>query len=94
MQLTLTPDVENAITQQANQRGITPQQLALESLRELFVPASVEAKEHPSTLADFLDGYVGVLRSSEFVEGGAQLSEQTGNMAGRVCRRVAGDDSV
>ena len=79
MQLTLTPDVENAITQQANQQGITPQQLALESLRELFIPALVEEKEHSSTLADFLDGYIGVLRSGEFIEGGAQLSENTGN---------------
>ena len=83
MELTLTPDVENAITQQANQKGITPQQLALDSLRKLFVPASVEAKEHPSTLADFLDGYIDVLRSSEFVEGGAQLSEHTGSRFAR-----------
>ena len=79
MELTLTPDIENAITQQANQRGMTPQQLALESLRKLFVPAPVEVKERPSTLADFLNGYIGILRSSEFVEGGAQLSENTGN---------------
>ena len=79
MELILTPDIENAITKQANQKGVTPQQLALESLRKLFIPASEEARERPSTLADFLNGYIGVIRSSEFVEGGAQISENTGD---------------
>ena len=30
------------------------------------------------TLADFLHGYVGVIDSSEYIEGGAQLSQDTG----------------
>ena len=34
--------------------------------------------EEPATLADFLQGYVGVLHSSEYVSGGARLSEDSG----------------
>ena len=34
--------------------------------------------EEPATLADFLQGYVGVLHSSEYVPGGARLSEDSG----------------
>ena len=79
MQLTITPEIETAITQQANQKGVSPQQLALDSLRELFVPVIRDKTEQALTLADFLSGYVGVIRSSEFVEGGAQLSTNTGN---------------
>ncbi len=79
MELTLTPDIENALTELASQKGMTPQKLALEGLRKLFVPASDHAEEHPPTLADFLNGYIGTIRSSEFIEGGAQLSENTGD---------------
>lgn len=78
MQLTLTPDIENALKEQAEKAGITPQQLALESLRRLFVSVNTDTEEKSPTLADFLDGYIGVLHSSEFIEGGAQLSEDTG----------------
>jgi len=78
MQLTLTPDIENALKEQASKVGITPQQLALESLRRLFVLGNTDAEENSPTLADFLDGYIGVIHSSEFIEGGAQLSEDTG----------------
>jgi len=34
--------------------------------------------EEPATLADFLQGYVGVLHSSEYVPGGARMSEDSG----------------
>jgi prevent-host-death family protein len=34
--------------------------------------------EKPATLADFLQGYVGVLHSSEYVPGGARMSEDSG----------------
>lgn len=34
--------------------------------------------EAPETLADFLHGHVGVLHSSEYVPGGAELSEDSG----------------
>lgn len=34
--------------------------------------------EEPATLADFLQGYVGVLHSSEYAPGGTRLSEDSG----------------
>lgn len=40
MIVTLTPDIEQALTEQAQQQGTTPEQLALDSLRQQFVHAA------------------------------------------------------
>jgi len=37
--ITLTPDLEQAVTQQARLRGITPEAAVLEALRDRFLPA-------------------------------------------------------
>ncbi|MEZ4711970.1 MAG: hypothetical protein R3A44_32590 [Caldilineaceae bacterium] len=94
MELTLTPDIENAIIEQAIQKGIPPQQLALEGLRKLFIPAIEDVEKSPPTLADFLSGYIGVLHSSEFVEGGAQLSENTGAKFTQMMRQKRAQDRL
>ncbi len=78
MELTLTPDIESAIKIQASQTGATPEQIALEGLRMLFVPGIEPADGPPASLADFLHGYIGVIHGSESVAGGAQMSEETG----------------
>lgn len=82
MVITLTPEIERALTEQADRQGTTPERLALESLREWFLGFGSRAVEEPAvgsrTLADALSGYVGVLHSSEHVPGGARLSEATG----------------
>jgi hypothetical protein len=39
MVITLTPELEAALTEQARQRGVTPESLALDALRERFLPA-------------------------------------------------------
>ena len=49
MELTLTPDIENAIKKQAIRRGVTPERLVLESLRMLFVTAETKLDEQPFT---------------------------------------------
>jgi hypothetical protein len=62
MRITLTPDVERALTAEARRQGTTPEQLALESLRQLFVPP--EASGLPAerdTLFDFLSDYIGTV---------------------------------
>ncbi len=77
MEITLTPEIEAALAEQARQQGVSPEQLALESLRRQFVVPSRsthKAMLH-GTLADFLAGSVGVLHSSEHVPGGARMSE-------------------
>jgi hypothetical protein len=91
MIITLTPDIEQALVAAARKRGLTPEQLALDSLRERFL--SPESEPSPAaeqgTLADFLGGHVGVLHSSEYVPGGARLSEDSGRKfaAGLVAQR-------
>jgi hypothetical protein len=80
MILTLTPDLEEALREEARKLGTTPEQLALDSLRERFVPgqAAGPGAEEPATLADFLSGHLGTLHSSEHVPGGARMSEKSG----------------
>jgi hypothetical protein len=80
MIITLTPDIEQALTAEAHKQGRTPEQIVLDSLRERFLcPESpTSPPEQPATLADFLQGHLGVLHSSEHVPGGARLSEESG----------------
>jgi hypothetical protein len=80
MIITLPPDIEQALAAEARKLGLTPEQLALDSLRDRFLAPESErppAKE-PATLADFLRGHLGVLHSSEHVPGGARLSAKSG----------------
>jgi hypothetical protein len=91
MIIKLTPDIEPALAEEARKLGTTPEQLALDSLRERLVgrgPFPSPAKE-PETLAHFLQGHIGVLHSSEHVPGGARMSEASGKKftAGLVAQR-------
>lgn len=89
--ITLPPDLGNALTEAAERQGTTPERLALDCLRERFVTQ----KEIPSlegeraSLADFLADHIGVLSSSEHVPGGARMSEDTGRKfaAGLLAKR-------
>ena len=90
MIITLTPDIEQAVAAEARKLGLTPEQLALDSLRERFLPPeSVSPAGEQATLADFLRGHLGVLHSSEHVPGGARLSEDSGRKftAGLIAQR-------
>jgi len=80
MIITLTADIEQALAATARKLGLTPEQLALDSLRErfLFPESEILPAENQATLADFLRGHVGVLHSSDHVPGGARLSENSG----------------
>jgi len=78
MIITLTPDIEQALAAEARKLGRTPEQLALDSLRERFLSPESEWPPAQATLADFLRGHLGVLHSSEHVPGGARLSENSG----------------
>ena len=80
MIITLTPDIERRLTEQACKLGLTPEQLALDSLRERFAHAepAITTSGGQGTLREFLEGYVAVLDSSEHVPGGARMSENTG----------------
>ena len=88
--ITLTPELETALNRRAQAQGTTPELLALDGLRQLYGDSepgaskttsetTSETQEEPSdTLFDFLKDYIGVIHSSEYVEGGARLSEDCG----------------
>ena len=80
MIITLTPEIERALAAEARKLGLTPAQLALDSLRARFVvpEADVSSAEEQTTLADFLRDHLGVLHSSEHIPGGARMSEKSG----------------
>lgn len=83
--LSLTKAIERQLKEKANQLGKSPEALALKTLRKEF--AVLEEQSHeavfPSrskakTLADLLGDYIGAVDSGEYVEGGAQMSKDTG----------------
>jgi hypothetical protein len=78
MVITLTPDIEQALVAQAHQRGTTPEELALETLRQQLSPPPPPVAESDQNLADFLGGFIGALHSSEHIPGGADMSNDTG----------------
>ena len=83
MEITLTSDIEKALVAEAKDRGTTPEELALESLRRQFVHPTLQENGvvTDETLADTLSGFIGILRSGEHrghMEGKGRLSESTG----------------
>ena len=76
-QITLPEDVELAMADWARNRGSSVEQLAVEALRDRFVSPDA-AGDQGETLADYLAGHIGVLSSSEYVPGGANLSVDCG----------------
>jgi len=78
MQITLTPEIETVLTQQALKAGKTPEQLALDLLDQRLTELQTSQPEGQATLLDFLAGHIGVVDSSEHILGGAQISEDTG----------------
>ena len=77
MKIIVPPDLQWALTEQAQKRGKAPEDLAVEALRERFVPCAAPV-ESAQTLADFLADHVGILSSGEIVTGGAGMSQNGG----------------
>jgi len=92
MVIALTPDIESALAEEARRQGTTAEQLALDYLRERFVPGSTPPSATVRTLADFLVGHIGILASAKRVSGGGRMSEDTGKRfaAGLVEKRQQG----
>lgn len=79
MTIDLLPDVERWLAGKARQQGTTPDVLVNDYLRELQrndADADTQAPQ-PGSMAEFLEGYVGVFDSRTIVPGGARLSEAT-----------------
>lgn len=95
MDIVVPPEIERVLVEEARKLGTTPELLAVDSLRERFSPMarrSEHLSEQQGTLADFLSNHIGVLHSSEFVSGGARLSERSGKKfaAGMIKKRRQG----
>ena len=66
MTISLPPDIEDALTKEAQRLGTTPELLALRSLRKLFV-STPDVDASPSKeliLYDFLTNYIGTVEGS------------------------------
>jgi len=73
--ITLPPDVEGPIVEEARKLGTTPETLVLESLRRLFAPvASRQKPPRGECLFDFLAGHIGTVSGST-----EALSEKCGD---------------
>ena len=66
MTITIPAEIEGPLTEEARQRGTTPERLALDTLRLRFTspPASPSGEPGSSSLADFLAGHVGLVDGS------------------------------
>jgi len=73
VRIALPADIEEPLSREAQKRGISPEELALQALRATF--ASPQRGEQEGSLFDYLFGYVGT------VEGSLEnLSEDTGRL--------------
>lgn len=64
--LSLPLDIEGPLIKEAQRQGVTPELLALDSLRQLFGPAptSEEPSGEEATLFDFLTGHIGTVEGT------------------------------
>jgi len=77
--ITLPPEIEETVAQQAHQQGTTTELLALDVLRRTFPPALEPLEEKSGTsLFDLLKNHIGVIHSSEHVTDGAQMATDSG----------------
>lgn len=78
MNLTLPPEVENALAAAAQQKGTTPELLALECLRDKFLNGAQPTQYPPGSLAEYLKDYIGAISSKDRFPEGSRMSEDTG----------------
>ncbi len=73
--IALPSDIEEPLSEQARRRGMTPEQLAIETLRATFTAEGDQEGQPKETLFDFLSGHIGT------VDGTAEpLSQDTGRL--------------
>ncbi|MCW3051582.1 MAG: hypothetical protein JWN14_752 [Chthonomonadales bacterium] len=83
--ITLTPELEKAMTEQARLQGTTLEMLAIDKLNAYFLPSlPAENTSEGETMADFLKDFIGCIDSREVVPGGANISEYSGRKLGEI----------
>jgi hypothetical protein len=73
LQITIPPEVETRLTEEAARLGVDAQQLAIDALRTAFPPSFDGNGENGETLYDYLAPFIGVVDGST-----EPLSENTG----------------
>ena len=65
MTITLTPEIERALTEKASKQGTTPEQSALHDLTKLYAETETDKPDpfEGKTLADVLAGHIGRIDS-------------------------------
>ena len=95
--ITLPPELEILVNEQSRSQGTSPQMWTVEILRRALESSKSQAEMNSAnpvdgTMADFFEGYIGVIDSSEFVNGGAQMSTDSGRKfaEGMIQKRKSG----
>lgn len=56
MTIALTPEIETAITEQAQREGVAPEHLVMDDLRSLLLPPKMTPICWPETIAEVANG--------------------------------------
>lgn len=76
--ITLPPELEQVMTEQARRQGTTLEVLALDKLNAYFLPnVPVDSASEGETMADYRKDFIGCIDSREVVPDGANMSEYT-----------------
>ncbi len=80
MNITLTPEIEEALAEKASQAGVAPEELALDILRKQVAPQLDEEKPVNSgrTMYDRFKDHIGVISYGKLSEDGTPLSINCG----------------
>lgn len=65
MTITLPPEIEGPLTEEARRQGTTAESLAVEALRKAFMPIEIEQAAPGETLYDRLAGFIGIVESGD-----------------------------
>jgi len=77
--ITLSAELEKAVTEEAAQKGTTVELLTLDVLQGYFLkPSSTKQMPDGATLADALADYIGAIDTRDKYPEGSTLSENTG----------------
>ncbi|HYW11281.1 MAG TPA: hypothetical protein VE871_04970 [Longimicrobium sp.] len=74
MTIDMPSDWEQQLDDMARQQGTTPESLVLSAVKHMLSPAEPEqGTPPPGSMAEFLEGYVGVFDSRDWAPGGSVL---------------------
>lgn len=77
--ITIPPEIEVPLADEARLRGTTPELLAIDCLRRQFVAQEANGiSTGASNLAEYLRDFIGVIQSADRTPGGAQMSKNPG----------------